>query len=296
MSAQPTPDQTASPAHPAPGGGRDTIVVYAHSPIDPRTLTPAGYVEALADRAAWADGLFLYYPAHLSFGARPEIDALQAAYPQGVPLTISAKKADAAGVAAFRDQLTPQQAALTLWERWQEPADDFTTPQERAAYRALVLDDIDILRPAGIRVGVHEQCWTLDPANQRSWAGVQALLELIPPDVDIVTATCLGGPTTDGVPALRRFFGFMADNYPGVDVGFTSLAWSVPASTPAGSSLRAERAAAAGAAIDYATAMGVTELGWFDFPAWDGNDYGAGTDPALLAVLTQLSSRPAGGG
>jgi len=248
----------------------------------------------LRERSDWADGLFLYYPASLEFGARPEIDALQDAYPAGVPLTVSAKNADAAGVAAFRDQLTPEQAAVTLWERWQEPADDFTTPSERALFRANVLADIEILRPAGVRVGVHEQCWTLDPANVKPWAGEQALLELIPPEVDIVTASCVGRqPESSGPPQMQRFLDFMTEHYPGVDVGFTMLAWSVPAGTPAGSAEREDRAAAAREAIEFVTAAGVTEMGWFDFADWEGRDTAVASDPSLLRLLSEISARPA---
>jgi len=279
------------PSPPAEEPGASDFTVYAHPPIA-RGTTPSQYVQALRERSDWADGLFLYYPLHLEFGARPEIEALQTAYPDGVPLTVSAKNADPVGLAAFRDQLTPQQAALTLWERWQEPADNFTTPAERAAFRADVLSDIEILRPAGIRVGVHEQCWTLDPANSQPWAGEQALLELIPPEVDIVTVTCLGGPADlDGQPKMARMLDFLAEHYPGVDVGFTSLAWSVPAGTPADSPLRAERAEAARAAVEFAAAAGVTEFGWFDFDSWEGRDYDVGSDPALLDVLVELSAR-----
>lgn len=288
-STGPSSGPSSAPTH-QPGSANFTI--YAHAPISARGTAPAGYVQALRERSEWADGLFLYYPAQLEFGARPEIEALQKAYPDGIPLTVSAKNADPAGVEAFRDQLSPAQAALTLWERWQEPADDFTTSTERAAFRADVLADIEILRPAGIRVGVHEQCWTLDPANRQPWAGEGALLELIPPEVDIVTVTCLGRPaTSDGEPNMARVLDFMAKHYPGVDVGFTSLAWSVPAGTPADSPLRVERAEAARAAADFAAAAGVTEFGWFDFANWKGQDYDVGSDPALLDMLSELSAR-----
>lgn len=291
--ADPSAEPDSTPSSLAtPDLDTEDFTVYAHPPIDPRDTTPTGYVLALQERSAWADGLFLYYPANLEFGARPEIDALQAAYPGGVPLTVSAKNADPVGVAAFRDQLSPEQARVTLWERWQEPADDFTTPAERAAFRADVLSDIELLRPAGIRVGVHEQCWTLDPANDRPWAGEQALLELIPPEVDIVTVTCLGQPEdADGEPKMTRVLEFMAQHYPGVDIGFTSLAWSVPAGTPADSPLRAERARAARAAVEFAASAGITEFGWFDFPNWDGKDYDVSSDAALGEVLAELSAR-----
>lgn len=286
-----TTPATSAPEH---SGAGETFTVYAHSPLDYRSSSPADYVAALQQRSSWADGLFLYYPVRLDFGARPEIDALQAAYPDGVPLTISAKSASPEGLAAFRDQLTPQQAAVTLWERWQEPADDFTTTTERATYRDLVEQDISILRPAGIRVGVHEQCWTLDPENHQSWSGAGPLAELIPPDVDIVTATCIGGPTTNGAPEMQRFLDFMTAKYPGVDIGFTSLAWSVPAGTPADSPLRAQRASAAQDAFHFAAAAGVTEFGWFDFADWEGRDYDVESDPALLSVLTDVSARTVG--
>lgn len=276
--------------------------MYAHPPITSNSTTPGGYVQALEDRSAWADGLFLYYPTTLPFGARPEIDALQRAYPDGRPLTISAKNATAAGIDAFLQQLTPQQAANTLWERWQEPADNFTTPEARADFREVVERDIEQLRPAGVRVGVHEQCWTLDPANTASWAGEQALLELIPPDVDIVTFTCLGH-LRDGdlggedaqrgaaIASMGRVLDFMHEHYPGVDIGFTSLGWSVPVGTPADSPLRAARAAVVRSVLTYAIAHGVIELGWFDSASWSGFDYGVASDPQLLAVLTDFHDR-----
>lgn len=289
----PGPADPADPADPAGPAGDGTLTFYAHPPISAKNTSPDGYVRALEARADWADGLFLYYPASLEFGARPEIDALQAAYPAGVPLTISAKNADADGIAAFLAQLTPQQATQTLWERWQEPADDFTTPAARAEFRAAVLADIALLRPAGVRVGVHEQCWTLDPANPKPWAGEQSLLELIPPEVDIVTATCVGWPPeTSGAPQMARFLDFMAAHYPGVDVGFTMLSWSVPTGTGEGSPLRRERAAAVADAIAFARAAGVAELGWFDFADWHGRDSDVGSDPALQELLADASRTP----
>jgi hypothetical protein len=266
--------------------------MYAHPPINPRTTSPSEYVAALRQRTQWADGLFLYYPASLPLGARPEIDALQAAYPAGVPLTISAKNASPDGIRAFVNQLSPQQAALTLWERWQEPADDFTDAAARAQFRAEVEQDIALLRPAGIRVGVHEQCWTIDPANDAPWAGEQALRELIPPDVDIVTATCVDHAQSDnGLEDMRRFLTFMRRNYPGVEVGFTSLAWSVPAGTPADSPERAARATAVQKVLNFAVRRGIKELGWFDHADWNGYDYDVASDQQLAGVLTNFHDR-----
>jgi hypothetical protein len=296
--ATPTPTlpgpTTAGSSTPHASTPSDPAVVhmYAHPPINPEKSPPADYVSALQERSAWADGLFLYYPASLPLGARPEIDALQAAYPNGVPLTISAKNASADGIRAFVEQLTPQQAAVTLWERWQEPADDFTTAADRARFRAEVEQDIALLRPAGIRVGVHEQCWTIDPANDAPWAGTEALRELIPPDVDIVTATCVDHAQSDaGLEDMRRFLTFMHRNYRGVEVGFTSLAWSVASGTPADSPQRVARAAAVQDVLDFAVRHGVTELGWFDHGDWNGFDYDVASDPLLAEVMTNFHDR-----
>jgi len=281
-----TAGNAAATAVPADTDGY--MPVYAHMP-DPTAVEIKKRIDA-----GWATGAFLYYKATDDpFGWTSRWDDLEETFPNGVDLFVSPKNFTTASLTDWAERLSPAQRAKTVFAYWQEPEENFTTDAERAAFRAKVVQAADIVQPFGIRNGIELQAWTLNEGNKTEWGGADNFKAFFPADtskLDYVGISLYDyHQNFSGAKQLKPVKVLLNRNLPHAEWGPLASGWSVPAGTPQGAPIRAERAAAAADGFAWAKKYGADSYGWFDFPAWDGTkDYAVDGDPALLAVLTAL--------
>ncbi len=265
--------------------GQAAEPVYAHLPYGPgisRTDWPALTRERIED--GWATGAFLYYNGALQWG--PEWDSYVAEFPKGVDLMVSPKALNEAALIDFLNRLPQVFRDRLVIAYYQEPEDNHLTAAARAQFRATVVRFDELTEPYGVSNGVQMQTYVIGPAQAHG--GNQTIIDMVPADnVDFFGWSLFEFNGNDsGAGHVTRAEAFMADHYAGIDWGITSLGFSVPQGTPAGSPLRAARAQHVENAMTAIGTESADASSWYDVPAGNSNrDFAV--DGQLLPVLSE---------
>lgn len=247
----------------------------------------------------WATGVFFYNPAnsagptnysHLAWDAG--WDALVAAYPEGIDITISPKSINLTALEDWCKRLPAAWRSKALFAYYQEPEDDIykdgntgAFPARVENYRANVKAAAAVVRKYGIKNGVEIQEYTLDPSNP--WGGEARLAALLnPADIDMVSWSMFEfnlKPRSDA--QMKRIEAFMAKYLPNTPWEIGAAGISVPGGNALGSPERKLRADLAQAQIDRVRASKAKGYAWFDFASFTSKDFGVANDPLLKAVF-----------
>lgn len=285
---EPPPIEPPPPIDPPPTTQQ---AVFCHLPW----LTPdfsGGYTrwdwpQQIQERidAGWATGAFLYSSGKFTFD-----DAWQNlvdAFPEGVDLYLSPKSI--VGLREFLEQFPEVWRKRITFAYFQEPEDNHTTAAKRSEFRQKVVEAGEICRSVGVKNSVELSSWTLvGPAH----GGEDALAEMIPPEaIDLIGWSLFRFQPADVINQIKVIAEYQNRVWPGVPWGGASIGISVPVNTPADSTLRADRAAAAKASCESLMEHGATHGSWYDVanPATpDRGDHRV--DAQLLPVLQELKT------
>lgn len=288
-----TPATTMGGGDPVPGLANGGVIsragdpVYAHLPYG-AGIGKVDWPELTRERIelGWATGAFLYYSGALQWG--PEWDAYVAEFPKGVDLMVSPKVLDEDALIDFLDRLPFAFRQRMVIAYYQEPEDNHTTAAERAEFRETVERFDELTEPYGVANGVQMQTYVISDAQAHG--GDQAVLDLVPAEhVDFFGWSLFDFNGNDvGPEYVEDAEAFMADHYPRIDWGITSLGFSVPAGTPLNDPLRVNRAEIAENTFEAMESSSSSASSWYDVST-DSRGYDCGVDSHLLPVLLEFA-------
>jgi hypothetical protein len=236
----------------------------------PLSLGRAQQAAAIRERinAGWASGAFLYEDPGtvLAWSAGWQAIADEFA-DDGCDLVVSPKNVDPDRLDDWCARWPEAIRERMVLAYWQEPEDDFATADKRATFRTRVAECAAVVRPHGIRNGVHLQSYALSAYPDYPHG----------PDVvaDFIDATAVDhvgwsmfefNGHDSGVTQTLRVASFM-ERFPEIPWSFDAVGFSVPIG--AGEDARNNRAVNVAHAYDAIMATGAQGLAWYDVLSQD---------------------------
>lgn len=279
-----------------PAGGSSASPRPKEPEVMPLYVSPAPdsgtYLESFQARRddGWATGLYMYWPGDMEWTA--EWSSLVTENWQGIPVVGSPKSVNPASVHGFLSCLPQSWRDQWIAAYYQEPEDDFTTPAERAVFRERVSALADMVRPYGVRNAVHLQEWTINPSNEKPWAGENNLSQFINvEDIDYLSWSLYTEEGESMRPGIDRIEAFSEKYAPGIPWGITASASPVKGPAPIGGTDRALRAQIAEDGARYTVEAGGKSFGWFDWNEYrPGRDNLVAKDPELQATMARIAT------